>query len=51
MDKIIADLFSTTIEEWLIAIVIGVAPIGGASLLAWCGYRLAVKMTNRGVGK
>lgn len=51
MDKIIADLFSTTLEDWLIAIAMAVAPIGGGALLAWGGYRLAVKITNCGVGK
>lgn len=25
--------------------------IGAAALLAWCGFRLAAKLTNRGVGK
>lgn len=26
-------------------------PIGAAALLVWCGFRLAAKLTNRGVGK
>lgn len=25
--------------------------IGAAALLVWCGFRLAAKLTNRGVGK
>lgn len=32
--------------------VAGVAvAIGASSLLVWCGFRLAAKLTNRGVGK
>ena len=32
--------------------IAGVAlPIAGAGLLVWCGFRLARKLTNNGIGK
>lgn len=35
----------------LTTVVTAVAVIGGAALLAWAGFRLGAKITNRGVGK
>lgn len=35
----------------LAAVAAVVLPIGAAGLLVWVGWRLACKLTNRGVGK
>ena len=39
--------FTSNLES-VAAVAVG---IGAASLLVWCGFRLAAKLTNRGVGK
>lgn len=41
----------TDFETDLTTVVGVVAVIGGAALLAWAGFRLGAKITNRGVGK
>lgn len=38
-------------ETALTSVVTVVAGIGGVALLAWAGFRLGAKITNRGVGK
>ena len=35
----------------LTTVVTSVAVIGAIALLAWAGFRLGAKITNRGVGK
>ena len=38
-------------ETGLTTVVTAVAGIGGLALLAWGGFRLGAKITNRGIGK
>lgn len=41
------DGFETSLES----VATSVLPIAAAGLLVWIGWRLACKLTNRGVGK
>lgn len=41
----------STLESGLSAVATAAVPIGIAALLIWAGFRLAAKLTNRGVGK
>ena len=41
----------STLKSGLDAIATAAVPIGVAALLVWAGFRLAAKLTNRGVGK
>lgn len=50
MATAITDAFNG-FEADLTTVVAVVAVIGGAALLAWAGFRLGAKITNRGVGK
>lgn len=40
-----------SLQSGLSAIATAAVPIGVAALLVWAGFRLAAKLTNRGVGK
>lgn len=37
--------------ESLASVANAAIPVGTAALLVWVGFRLAAKLTNRGVGK
>lgn len=41
----------STLSSGLTAVATAAVPIGIAALLVWSGFRLAAKLTNRGVGK
>lgn len=41
----------STLSSGLSAVATAAVPIGIAALLIWAGFRLAAKLTNRGVGK
>lgn len=41
----------STLSSGLSAVATAAVPIGVAALLVWAGFRLAAKLTNRGVGK
>ena len=40
-----------TLSSGLSAVATAAVPIGVTALLVWAGFRLAAKLTNRGVGK
>lgn len=41
----------SSLSDGLSAVATAAVPIGVAALLVWAGFRLAAKLTNRGVGK
>lgn len=41
----------SSLSSGLSAVATAAVPIGVAALLVWAGFRLAAKLTNRGVGK
>lgn len=50
MSSIVVSAFEG-METSLMAVANAAIPVGVAALLVWVGFRLAAKLTNRGVGK
>lgn len=49
-----AETITTAISSFsgsLETVAAAAVPVGAAALLVWVGFRLAAKLTNRGVGK
>ena len=51
MSEVITNAFDLTVSDALAGLVPVLAAVAGSALLGWVLFRMATKITNRGVGK